>query len=189
MVRLATAEDVPALADALARAFDDDPLAQFASPRASSRPRRQRFFFAGRLRTLIGEEMTYCDPQRRGAALWAPPDRWHAPPREQVRLLRMLNHRSPWVAAGFARMERLHPREPHYYLSTLGVAPEAQGRGLGSALLEPMLERCDREGVPAYLESSKERNIAFYGRHGFRVTREMRFPRGPKLWLMWRDPR
>ena len=52
-----------------------------------------------------------------------------------------------------------------------------------------MLERCDREGVGAYLESSKERNVAFYGRHGFRVTGETRFPRGPRLWLMWRDPR
>ncbi len=55
--------------------------------------------------------------------------------------------------------------------------------------MEPMLQRCDDEGVGAYLESSKERNVAFYGRHGFRVTRELRFPRGPRLWLMWRDPR
>jgi hypothetical protein len=52
-----------------------------------------------------------------------------------------------------------------------------------------MLDRCDSEGVGAFLESSKERNIAFYARHGFRVTSEVRFPGGPPLWLMWRDPR
>ena len=189
MVRLATTADVPVLADALARAFDDDPLAEFGHPRASSRPRRLAWFFAGRLKTLVPEEMCFCDADRRGAALWAPPDRWEPSLREQLRLLPLLNRRAPFVAAGFARMERLHPREPHYYLSTLGVSPEAQGQGLGSRLMAPMLERCDREAVPAYLESSKERNLAFYGRHGFRVTREMRFPRGPRLWLMWRDPR
>jgi ribosomal protein S18 acetylase RimI-like enzyme len=184
-----TTDDVPAVADTLARAFDDDPLAVFAHPRASSRRRRMRFFFATRMRTVVGEELCLIDEDARGAALWTPHDAWEAPPREQLRLARLLNRRAPWVLAGFARMEKLHPHEPHYYLMTLGVAPEAQGQGLGSKLMAPMLERCDRERVPAYLESSKERNIAFYGRHGFRVTEEMRFPRGPKLWLMWRDPR
>jgi GNAT superfamily N-acetyltransferase len=82
-----------------------------------------------------------------------------------------------------------HPREPHYYLASLGVAPEAQGNGVGSRLLGPMLERCDREGVPAYLESSRDRNVPFYERHGFRVTDELRLPLGgPTLWLMWREP-
>lgn len=189
MVRLATPDDVPALAEALARAFHDDPITFFAHPRSASRHRRSRFFFAGRLRTLIPHEMSYCDAGRRAAALWAPPDAWEPPPVEQVRMLRLVNRRAPWLAAGFHRMEKLHPREPHYYLSTLGVSPEAQGQGVGSNLLAPMLERCDTEGVPAYLESSKERNIAFYARHGFRVTEETRFPRGPRVWLMWRDPR
>ena len=189
MVRLATSDDVPALADALARAFDDDPLAEFAHPRAGSRPRRLAYFFRLRLRTLLADELCFCDDRRRAAALWAPPDRWQPPPSESLRQVRLVNLRAPFVLAGFARMERLHPHEPHFYLSTLGVSPEAQGQGLGSRLLAPMLERCDREGVPAYLESSKERNIAFYARHGFRVTEEMRFPRGPRLWLMWREPR
>jgi ribosomal protein S18 acetylase RimI-like enzyme len=189
VVRTATADDVPALALVLARAFHDDPVAVFSHPRASSRERRLAYFFTGRLRTLVDDELCFCDGERRGAALWAAPDRWHVPPREAARTLRLLNARAPSLIAGFARMERLHPREPHFYLSTLGVEPDGQGRGLGSALMRPMLDRCDAEGVPAYLESSKERNVAFYGRHGFRVADEMRFPRGPRLWLMWRDPR
>jgi ribosomal protein S18 acetylase RimI-like enzyme len=190
VVRVAVQEDIPALADALARAFHDDPIAMFSQPREGSRHRRLRFFFAGRLRTLVGEELCFCTEDRLGAALWAPPDRWEVPPREALRMIALVSRRAPQTLAGYRRVEQLHPREPHFYLPTLGVAPEAQGRGLGSALLQPMLERCDREGVPAYLESSKERNIAFYGRHGFRVTREMRFSRrGPMLWLMWRDPR
>jgi ribosomal protein S18 acetylase RimI-like enzyme len=96
----------------------------------------------------------------------------------------------PLLARGFGGMEMLHPkRPPHWYLAVLGTDPAAQGQGLGSAALAPVLERCDADGVGAYLESSKESNIAFYARHGFRVTREIRLPRGPKLWAMWRDPR
>src|SRR5688572_7108129 len=132
VVRVATAEDAPALAEALARAFDDDPLAVFAQPRASSRPRRLTFFYRQRLRTLLPAELCFCDEERRGAALWAPYDRWEAPPSEQLRLVRMFNLRTPLTLVGFARMERNHPHEPHYYLGTLGVSPEAQGRGLGS---------------------------------------------------------
>jgi len=50
-------------------------------------------------------------------------------------------------------------------------------------------EECDREGIPAYLESSKEANVSYYARHGFAVTEEFTLKGGPSLWLMWRDPR
>ena len=52
-----------------------------------------------------------------------------------------------------------------------------------------MLDDCDRDEVPAYLETGTERNVAFYVRHGFKVTEELRLPKGPPIWLMWRDPR
>jgi len=95
----------------------------------------------------------------------------------------------PLLAAGMAGIKRKHPRTPpHWYLSLLGTDPEARGRGLGSAVLQPVLERSDAERVGVYLESSKEANIGFYARLGFRVTRELRLPRGPRMWAMWREP-
>jgi len=69
----------------------------------------------------------------------------------------------------------------------IGVRPEWQGRGFGSALLRPILERCDRERLPAYLEASSPRNRALYERHGFAVVEEMRVSDSPPVWRMWRE--
>ena len=78
---------------------------------------------------------------------------------------------------------------PHYYLSVLGTDPDQQGGGVGSALLGPVLDRCDADGIAAYLESSKESNVDFYIRHGFSVTDRIDLPDdGPALWFMWREP-
>ena len=86
-------------------------------------------------------------------------------------------------------MEAQFPEAPHWHLPFLGVSPEHQGHGLGSALMRPILERCDRERIPAYLEASTPRNRALYLRHGFVVLNEMRLPDGgPPLWRMWREP-
>jgi GNAT superfamily N-acetyltransferase len=82
----------------------------------------------------------------------------------------------------------VHPEEPHWYLAVLGTATDHQGKGVGSALMAPVLAKCDAEGIPAYLESSKESNIPFYRRHGFEVSGEVNVKNGPKLWPMWRDP-
>ena len=191
-VRHATAADAPALAATLARAFDDDPVMSWFFPHAERRAGRNRRFFAMRLRQLLPHGETYTVDGAAGAALWAAPDRWRVGRVEEVRmavaLLPALWRRLGPVLQGVEAIERAHPETPHYYLAVLGTDPDAQGRGIGSALLQPTLESCDRDDVPAYLESSKERNIDFYARHGFRVTGEVRLPDGPPVWPMWRDP-
>jgi GNAT superfamily N-acetyltransferase len=194
-VRRAREGDVPRLAQALARAFLDDPVAEWSCRTDRLRPTMLERFQAIRLRQLLAHEEVWTTDALGCAALWAPPNRWRSTPREDLAVGRVLAHprliwRMPLIAAGFAGMERAHPRSPpHWYLAVLGTEPELQGRGLGSAVLAPVLEQADRDGVAAYLESSKESNIAFYARHGFRVSGEVRLPRGPKLWPMWRDPR
>jgi ribosomal protein S18 acetylase RimI-like enzyme len=128
------------------------------------------------------------------AALWSPPGKWKIPAptiaRHTHTMLRLYGWRFVPNLMVLADMEKHHPHEPHYYLEIIGTDPDRQGRGLGSALIEPMVERADREGVGMYLESSKESNVGFYARFGFRVTRELHHRRnGPTMWLMWRDPR
>jgi len=87
------------------------------------------------------------------------------------------------------KTEHYHPKTPHYYLFAIGVLPQCKGQGLGTKLIQEVLRRCDEEGVPAYLENSKEENLPFYEGHGFKVQRQIRFATSaPPLWLMWRDP-
>jgi len=88
------------------------------------------------------------------------------------------------------QMAKHHPREPHVYLYTIAVRKAAQGRGLGRALLAPMLAACDRAGLPAYLENSNPRNHSLYAAHGFaHVEHFAAGPGGPPLEAMWREAR
>jgi ribosomal protein S18 acetylase RimI-like enzyme len=194
-LRRASAQDVPALAGVLARAFLDDPVASWAYPPDHLRERALVRFQGTRARQLLGEEEVWTDSDLRCAALWATPGRWKMSLGEIAALAPSFMHprliaRLPIAAIGWEKLERRHPPDPpHWYLAVLGTDPSAQGQGLGSAVLRPVLERCDADGVGAYLESSKESNIAFYSRHGFRVTEEIRLLKGPPMWKMWRDPR
>lgn len=74
--------------------------------------------------------------------------------------------------------------------ATMADAPDAQGKGLGTALLNEVLNRCDSDGICAYLESSKPENVPYYERFGFTVQEEVPLPKdGPPVWRLWRDPR
>jgi ribosomal protein S18 acetylase RimI-like enzyme len=193
--RRADASELPELARMLARAFLDDPVAVWSCRPEHLRPRVLERAFDLRLRDLHAHREIWTSDDLASAAVWAPPGRWHTTLRQDLAYATSLLHprlllRAPTVIRGLLGTQRIHPAEPpHWYLAILGTDPAAQGRGLGSAMIAPTLEGCDRDGIGAYLESSKERNIDFYGRHGFRVTGERRLPRGPRLWPMWRDPR
>lgn len=87
-------------------------------------------------------------------------------------------------------LDSKRPQTPHHYLFAISVHPELQGKGIGGQLMREALTRIDREKSPAYLENSKERNIAFYRNHGFEITEEIQPAKdSPPMWLMWREPR
>ncbi|MEU2674275.1 GNAT family N-acetyltransferase [Streptomyces sp. NPDC007164] len=72
----------------------------------------------------------------------------------------------------------------------MATAPEAQGKGLGSAVLIPGIQEAARTGCPAFLETSSEANVRFYERLGFKVTADVPLPdNGPRTWCMRRNPR
>jgi GNAT superfamily N-acetyltransferase len=194
-IRKLAADDVSRIVTALAHAFEDDPVMSWIFPDDSKRLSYLEKAFGLFLRKIwLPQEECYATERLFGAALWLPPGKWHLGVGEQLRLfpsmISVTGRNLPRLISVLNLMEKKHPKDPaHYYLAVLGVEPAFQGRGFGGALMQPVLARCDREGISAYLESSKRRNVVLYERHGFRVVEELRLPKdGPPIWRMWRDP-
>lgn len=194
-VRKATPADRLQVAAAMAKAFYDDPVVIWMMPDASRRLRRLERGFALFLeRVYLPYDETYTTEHVAGGAIWAPPGEWKMSVFAQLRLLPAMagiwRREVPRVMRALNAMESNHPHEPHYYLPFIGVEPDWQGKGIGTALLQPVLERCDRERVPAYLEATSPRNRACYLRNGFEDVKQIKVGEdAPPLWAMWREPR
>lgn len=180
---------------ALAQAFYDDPLFNwFLRDDAKRLGQIERLFGLWGRRIWFDQGLSYSTGSVAGAALWMAPDRWHLSVRQQLPLLPpMLRDAGPRAFGRVMRMlnkmESQHPSQAHYYLPIIGVAPAWQGKGLGTALLAPVLGRCDSERMPAYLEASSPRSRACYERSGFVATDELSVSDSPPVWPMWREPR
>lgn len=193
-MRHVTPDDVAAVSVTLARAFHDDPIKTHLAGGRELTERQILPFFDAFTRIQLRHGHAYTTDGHEAAALWAPPGHWKVGfgqvARYTPRFLKLYGTRFLSNLMVLTDLEKLHPSEPHYYLEFIGTDPQHQGKGFGRALMEPMVERADREGVGMYLENSKEQNLAFYGRYGFEVRRTMQHRRnGPTMWLMWRDPR
>jgi GNAT superfamily N-acetyltransferase len=92
------------------------------------------------------------------------------------------------ISGVFEQMDEHHPTYDHWYLPLMGVEPVAQGRRLGSILLQHALETCDRDGRPAYLEATSPRSRNLYARHGFGDVATIQAGSSPPLWAMLREP-
>ncbi len=195
-MRPARADEAPALAALLARAFAEDAVLNWFL-RARRRRHAAELFFRQVLADAlplgavrVSEDMTAC-------AVWLPPDA-ERPEGNMWSDLRnalwMLRVASPWrlarLEAVIRMSEKIHPEEKCHYLSLIGTLPEARGQGLASALIEHTLSQADGEGMPAFLETGDAAKVDYYRRFGFELTGQAQLPLGgPTLNLMWREPR
>jgi ribosomal protein S18 acetylase RimI-like enzyme len=125
-----------------------------------------------------------------GVAMWLPPG-VHPDENAFVPLLLQTvdEHRHERLFEVFERMSDHEPDEPFWYLLLLGVDPALQRQGIGSALLEHGLRRCDRDHRKAYLVSSNLANNRLYERYGFEVTGTIEVDTAPPMWAMVREPK
>ncbi len=189
-VRNATPAEEAAAIATLTLAFSTDPATRWTWPNAQDYldafPRFARAFGGAGFATggahIVGDHA--------GTALWLPPGvepdgaalgelmRTTASPQSMIDGMQVMR-----------QMESHHPSEPHWYLPLIGIDPKHQGKGLGGTLLAHVTEICDRDGVPAYLESSNPRNITLYERHGFEITGQIQHGSSPIIVPMLRQPR
>lgn len=194
-VRAATAHDVPRLAEALADAFVNDPVYTWMLPRSLRLQTRLRTMFAAEMEQYVlpNGGTVWTTSARDGAVCELPPGAWEMPTSmtgaEAFRWARAFGRRLLLAGRVLRAMEDRHPREPHFYVRIVGVRTALQGRGLGSALMQPTLQRADSAGLPAYIEASSERSAALYARLGFVHMGVLELPDGgPPVWRMRRPP-
>jgi len=188
-------DEVPEAVNVLARTFIDDPFVNWVVRQDARHDEAMHRFFTVCLQLLTmphGEVWATRDLS--GIAMWTPPGTFKIGPREQVLFLWQAVQawgvaRIPTRLSAFNEIERHHPKEPHFYLFFVGVDPDSQGKGIGSRLLVPILDRCDAEVLPAYLEATRQDLVPYYTRFGYRERPPIPVPHGgPTLYPMWREP-
>lgn len=185
--------DGVALSATMARAFREDPFVSYLVPDHERRARKLPDMFG--LLFALGLPFGAVDVTGRveAAAIWRPPSTWHIPFHQYLtngpKLLAIFGGYAFRALQAMDRLEKRHPREPHWYLQAIGTDPPYQGKGYGGILLRHRLTIADAAGLPAYLEASKESNVPLYESFGFTVTGEIKMPDGPTLYPMWRARR
>ncbi|MFI1869756.1 GNAT family N-acetyltransferase [Streptomyces jumonjinensis] len=189
-VRPATPDDIPTAVRTLGRAFSDYPYTRHvvAADDHAERVRRFQELFLTRVGMVYGR--VWVGDGGLAVAAWTTPDQDPTPGLTEVApsIGELAGDRAEAFEATEKLVEPYRPTEPVWYLATVGVDPDAQGRGLGSAVLRPGIEAAARAGYPIHLETATERNVSLYERLGFKVTAEVTVPDGgPHIWCMRKD--
>ena len=189
-IKVATAAHESSAVDAILLAFSADPIARWVW----SDPQHYVAHFPSFVEAIGGKAFAsgnayYADGYA-GAALWLPPN-IQTDDEEFIDFLKYTVSKplQTDVFRVFAAMESHRPSEPHWYLPLLGVDPCQQNKGYGAALMQPALAQCDRDKMPAYLESTNVKSIPFYERQGFEVLSTIQVKTSPPLFPMLRRPR
>lgn len=197
-IRAAGEGDRERVVQLLDEAFQDDPVSGWVFPDAAHRRDRHPRLMAVFADIVFAEGRIDITEDGAACALWlsVPADDAHtdtgpADDDGPVQLREAVDPDNVRVELIGRLTAGIHPADrAHEYLWMIAVAPERQGEGLGGALVRSVLDRCDQEGVPAYLEASNERSRALYERLGFAdAGHPLELPDGPRMWPMWREPR
>jgi len=179
LVRLTKGSVKPA-AEMMARAFEEYPLTAYFYPDGAARKDKIARGYRSLLRFGVCYGEVYATSLAfEGAAMWLYSENSRRTLWRNIRCgnLSMLFPRfgpqrtrlRAYLAFSMAMHKRAAPFR-HMYLQLLAVDPVHQGEGLSGRLLRPMFQRIDREGLPCFLETQAEKNVAIYRHFGFRVV-------------------
>ncbi|MEA5597503.1 GNAT family N-acetyltransferase [Rivularia sp. UHCC 0363] len=182
--------------ETLVAAFRKDPITGYILSHTNSKKDEiSRNLWSATLRYAQPYNHIYTTPENKGVAAWIPPSEY---PLNFLQILRAGFYKIPFLL-GFAGLknflslftlfDKYHAQDMHqrhWYLFALGVSEAYQGQGIGRLLIQPILKSADEEGLSCYLETSTERAVSFYQKHGFKILRTEEKP--VKFWTMKREP-
>ncbi|GHJ45904.1 N-acetyltransferase [Catellatospora sp. TT07R-123] len=191
-IRSARPDEAHWISALLADAFLISPVGNWLIPDIGERRKVYVDYFRIFVDDGLHQGLVHVTDNLSGAAIWYPrTDEDVEPADYQERLAAACGPWTPRFAQIDETFAKHHIHEPHHYLGFLGVAPERQGAGVGSRLLQQRHADLDREGTPAYLEASNARNHRLYLRHGYTDLPGSPFhlpDDGPPIWAMRRVP-
>lgn len=186
----ATATDLGILAGVLRRGFEEEPAQKWLFPNRHYRRLASELWFRGMIREGLMRNTVWRTEDNSSAAVWFEPGARGSGTGLEEKLLRLLikiNRRTAHIKAELDHeLQIRRPREPHWYLAAVATNAKHRSQGRGRAVLCPALQTCDREHMPAYLETSAPRSVKFYVSLGFNVLSLISLRDGPEIWCMGR---
>ena len=193
MTRIATEADIDAVTDTIALAFATDPVWGAALARPDGDVGHHHAYWRLFVEGAVPQGMVFRSDDEAAVAVWIPPGGEEMSEAQEAELRRIVTENLEPAAqdAMFALWDRFdsnHPQsERHVYLSLLATHPDHRGQGIAQALLRENLAGFDRQGLPAYLESTNPANDHRYERAGFEKIGEFEgFRAGFVVSTMWR---
>jgi GNAT superfamily N-acetyltransferase len=186
----ASETDTGVLADVIAEAFFPLAVCQWLIPGPAARRAAFPAYFQLYVEHAIAGGLVATTPGRDAAALWIPGTGPGTPPADYPGRLAAITgpHLSNFQAFDQA-LDAHHPAGTfHHHLAILAVHPDAQGQGIGTALLHAHHTTLDQDATPAYLEASGERTRRLYLGHGYTDHGSpVELADGVRMWPMWRQ--
>lgn len=186
---------VPQLARSMAKAFFTDPLMTYIVPEDDRRRVVGEWFFAKAIGYCQKWGEVHADASLSGGAAWLPPGNTSM---STIRIMRAGFWQAPFRlgVGGFSRFNKVdeatrmvHKKAvpgDHWYLLLLGVDPDRQKSGIGSAAIEMGVAKAAVKKLPIYLETMTESNVAYYSKRGFTVAEEFVIDGEVRTWAMVR---
>jgi len=185
--------------DVLSASFFDYPMFTFYFPDPKRRTRYLSWYFRNVLNCALRYGDVYTTFELSGVIFTLPPDHTKISIWEYIQngffltpfMLGFRNYRHSMDCESFVEdtQEKLMKNRPHDYLWGLAVDPSQQVKGIGAALMQPVLAKADDRKMPVYLETHDENNVPYYQKYGFDLIYTARIPKYElPIWCMLREP-
>jgi len=181
----------------LAEAFRDDPDTSVLIPDLETRVKKLPEFFRFFVRFGLNYGGVYSPTENlEGISIWLHSSRMKMTFPRSLRsgILRLTLKMDGPTMKRFDKygkdVEKVHEKvldRQHWFLLAIGVDPNLQGMGYARKMLDPVLRRADRQGLPCYLDTDRKVNLRIYERFSFQVVKKYE-SLGNDHWAMVREP-